>query len=221
MHIALNRKKRSFHLTCMISAFIIVLIIILWFFAFIGKAYTTVSSFDSYPVLVIDPGHGGYDRGATGIDGTPEKDLNLSISYKLKFISELMGVDVIMTRSDDTPRTAKEEYSEHDDLVYRTEIANNTPNAMMISIHQNTFPSELVSGVQILYSDSNESRRIAQPAPKKLYITSNTNCPTLLVECGFISNGKDLAKLKTNDYQICFSAVLAASVLQYLCSTSL
>ncbi len=211
---------------------------ILCFFAYLGKTAVPTSLLDIRPVLVIDPGHGGYDHGALGIDGTPEAELNLSISQKLECIAEFTGIKSIMTRTDDTPRTTREKYSEHEDLVYRTEIANHTRNAMMICIHQNTYPSELISGVQVLYSDNDasaawgtlthnnlltlldtENRRVAQPAPEKLYITSNTNCPTLLVECGFISNNKDLNKLKDYDYQTCFATVLAASFMQYVCGS--
>lgn len=229
MHTALN-KRVSFYLTCCCTAIIILILSS-------GKPVTTpvFNSFNG-STLVIDPGHGGCDCGALGTDGTKESGLNLDISLRLKDIAALYGLRTVMTRSDDSSLSDMNSYSEHNDLVRRTEIANSEPDAVLISIHQNTFPNALPSGMQVLYAENEESRllgeliqsniissldtenrRIAQPAPKKLYITSNAQCPTVLIECGFISNSSDLEKLKDTEYQKSFAMLTAASYIQYLC----
>lgn len=184
--------------------------------------------------LVIDPGHGGVDSGAIALNGTRESDLNLAIGLKLQALADFIGVKAVMTRADDSMRTDMKSYSEHDELVYRTKIANSTPNAVLISIHQNCYPTSQPSGAQVLYAKSDgsrslgeisynnilnflepENRRVLEPAPKSLYITANVTCPAILVECGFISNFSDLEKLSDKEYQTAFASVLMGSFLQF------
>ena len=184
--------------------------------------------------LVIDPGHGGFDGGAIAADGTRECDLNLKIALKLEKIADLAGVNTVLTRKDDSRKTDILSYSEHEDLVSRTKTINQVPNAVLISIHQNDYPTSQPSGAQVLYAQGEEScrlgkltqdklvralqpenRRLAEAAPKKLYITSNVVCPAILVECGFLSNGNDLEKLQNDAYQTSFAAILFSSYLQF------
>ena len=103
-----------------------------------------------------------------------------------------------MTREDDSCRTDYASYSEHEDLVYRTQLINAVPNGILISIHQNNYPTSQPSGAQVLYARGeqskafgelthrniltylqNENRRVAEPAPKNLYLTANVNCPAI------------------------------------------
>ena len=105
----------------------------------------------------------------------------------------------------------------------------------MISIHQNDFPTGQPSGSQVLYSvfESSEilgkrmqenlicqldpeNRRLAVPAPRELYLTANTRCPAVLVECGFMSNNFEVLKLKDPAYQTKLAAVIAASYLSFI-----
>ncbi len=185
--------------------------------------------------LVIDPGHGGFDGGAVSADGTKESELNLSIGLKLRSIAELLGLKTQMTRSDESARQDYASYSEHEDLVARTEQINAEPGALLISIHQNDFPTGQPSGAQVLYAKTPgseslgrichqnlveqldpQNRRLAAPAPRSLYITSHVSCPAVLVECGFMSNFDDVQKLRDGSYQTSLALVLAASLLQYL-----
>lgn len=184
--------------------------------------------------LVIDAGHGGIDGGAVGADGSRESDINLAIAMKLRALAEFYGLDNTMVRSDDSSKSPAESYSEHEDLVCRTEIINNSHNPILISIHQNSFPTGLPSGAQVIYSSSEGSellgtiahtnligtldpmnRRLAEPASKNLYILSHVSCPAILVECGFMSNFSDICKLTDDSYQTSVSAVLMASYLQF------
>ena len=184
--------------------------------------------------LVIDPGHGGIDGGAISTDGTKESDINLAIALKLRALAEFIGQKTVMTREDDSWRTDAASYSEHEDLVHRTEIINAAPNAILFSIHQNCFPTAQPSGAQVLYAKNEgsdvlgrlthnnliscldpENRRVAEPASEKLYITANVRCPAILVECGFMSKNFDVLKLKENGYQLSLALVLMCSFLQY------
>ena len=187
--------------------------------------------------LVIDPGHGGIDGGAISANGTKESDINLAIGLKLRSLAEFLGVRTAMTRENDALHTDYEHYSEHDDLVRRTEQINRYPDGVLISIHQNYYPTSQPSGAEILYASSEKSRelgeitqrnlvsllqpnnrRVAGPASKSLYITSNISCPGILAECGFLSNLADLEQLTREDYQTSLAAVLLLSYLQFVSS---
>ena len=184
--------------------------------------------------LVIDPGHGGIDGGAVAVDGTKESDINLAIALKLRALAEFYALENVMTRQDDSSRSSAERYSEHEDLVSRAEFVNAAENPVLISIHQNCYPTGQPSGPQVLYAatESSESlgklthqnligslypgnRRVAEPASRKLYVLNHVSCPAILVECGFLSNLSDLGKLSDSSYQTTLSAVLMASYLQY------
>lgn len=139
-----------------------------------------------------------------------------------------------MTRQDDSTKSDTPNYSEHRDLECRTEIVNEAPNPVLISIHQNCFPTGVPSGPQVMYAATQDSeelgklmhgnlirslapenRRVAEPASKGLYILSHVSCPAVLVECGFMSNFSDMENLKTSGYQTSVAAVLMGSYLQY------
>lgn len=224
-------KSKAFYLTCLAAAFIMITVTHAYSYHSVVKSASVINE---NITLVIDPGHGGFDGGAIAPDGTKESDLNLEISEKIKAISELLGIRTLMTRIDDTPRTSSDDYSERKDLEYRVGIANREPNAVLLSIHQNTFQNSVPSGVQILHADNDKSknlavmmqkniisaidplnRRVAQPAPKNLFITKNASCPALLIECGFISNSQDLSNLKDSNYQIKLSMLITATFHQY------
>jgi len=185
--------------------------------------------------LVIDAGHGGIDGGAIGINGMKESDINLDIALRLQTISSLFGEKTLMTRIDDSMRTDAAAYSEREDLIHRTDIINSVENGVLISIHQNCYPTPQPSGAQVLYSKADGSeqlgkimhnsivdylepsnRRVAEPASDKLYITSHAECPSVLVECGFMSNFSDLQKLCDSAYQIQLSAVIFASYMEFI-----
>lgn len=185
--------------------------------------------------LVIDAGHGGIDGGAVGADGSRESDINLAIALRLQAVSAFCGQSAVMTRTDDSCGADALSYSEHEELVYRTQVVNATPNAVLLSIHQNCYPTAQPSGAQVLYSSNGKSedfgrlmhdnlvssldpqnRRVAEPDKNRLYILSNVDCPAILVECGFVSNHSDITKLTDSRYQTALSTVLMASYLQFI-----
>lgn len=198
-----------------------------------------VISQNSRSTLVLDAGHGGIDGGAISDSGLKESDINLQIALKTEALVRFLGFDTVMTRETDTDNSDNKAYSEHDNLVQRVKLANSTENAVLISIHQNKFPSAVVSGAEVMYSDNDDSkalglitqdnlvtlldssnRRVARPAPKELLLTSTVECPTILVECGFMSNPQEVKKLASNDYQLKLAAILAGSYIQFLNNTA-
>lgn len=198
-----------------------------------------VISQSSRSTLVLDAGHGGIDGGAISDSGLKESDINLQIALKTEALVHFLGIDTVMTRETDTDNSDNKAYSEHDNLVQRVKLANSAENAVLISIHQNKFPSAVVSGAEVMYSDNDDSkalglitqdnlvalldssnRRVARPAPKELLLTSSVECPTILVECGFMSNPQEVQKLASNDYQLKLAAILAGSYIQFLNNTA-
>ena len=198
-----------------------------------------VISQNSRSTLVLDAGHGGIDGGAISDSGLKESDINLQIALKTEALVRFLGINTVMTRETDTDNSDNKAYSEHDNLVQRVKLANSTENAVLISIHQNKFPSAVVSGAEVMYSDNDDSkalglitqdnlvtlldssnRRVARPAPKELLLTSSVECPTILVECGFMSNPQEVKKLASNDYQLKLAAILAGSYIQFLNNTA-
>lgn len=199
----------------------------------------SVISQSSRSTLVLDAGHGGVDGGAISDTGLKESDINLQIALKTEALAHFLGVDTVMTRETDTDNSEDKAYSEHDNLIQRAKLANSTENAVLISIHQNKFPSAVVSGAEVMYSDNDDSkalglltqdnlvalldtsnRRVARPAPKELLLTSSVECPTILVECGFMSNPQEAQRLASNEYQLKIAAILAGSYIQYLNNTA-
>ena len=184
--------------------------------------------------LVIDAGHGGVDGGAVSADGKKESDINLNIALKMSALSDFLGIDCVLTRDTDSDNSDSGSYSEHNSLVSRAELANSIDNSLLISIHQNKFPSELVSGAEIMYADTEgsrelglitqenmvslldpENRRVARPAPSELLLTSSVKCPAILAECGFMSNPDESHRLSTSEYQLKIAVVLMGSYIQF------
>ena len=124
---------------------------------------TSVESDEERPVIVIDPGHGGMDGGASSVDGTLEKDINLEIALKLKEIAEEYPVDVVMTRENDvslhTDDSASIRNQKRQDLLRRKEIIQEADADLAVSIHLNSFPSDQsVYGAQVFYPKDDVER---------------------------------------------------------------
>ena len=189
-------------------------------------------------MLVLDAGHGGEDGGAVSGGGVAESGINLQITRRLYEILRFLGHPAVMTRTgddaiyDDSASTLREK--KVSDLKNRTALANGTPNGMLISIHQNCYPDRKPSGAQVLYAASDgsdalgtqmhdnlvayldpQNRRVAAPISDKIYLMREVKCPAVLVECGFLSNESECAKLKDGGYQTKLAAVIIASYLQY------
>lgn len=187
-------------------------------------------------VLVIDPGHGGCDGGAIAANGTKESDINLEIALKTEAIADFAGIKSVLTRSTDTDGAENGNYSERQNLLNRVDVINNTPDAVLISVHQNVYPSDKVRGAEVMYAATNgseelatmlqsnlvsyldtENRRVARPAPEELLVTSSIRCTGVLAECGFLSCPDEAQRLASYDYQLKIAEIFIASFLQFTC----
>ncbi len=177
------------------------------------------------PIIVLDAGHGGIDGGCSSADGVPEKGINLDILLRLRDMLEISGYTVEVTRDTDTSIHDKGiegiANQKSSDMDNRLEIFNKHENAVCISIHQNQFTDSRYHGAQMFYSSSNdESERLArtlqsrfaenlQPenereiklCGKELFLCYYSKNPTVMAECGFLSNPDEAALLNTDDYR--------------------
>lgn len=189
--------------------------------------------------IVIDPGHGGEDGGATGVAGTRESDLNLAVSLRLQALLRLFGHEPVMVRTTDTAvySAGAGTISEKkvSDIHNRVRLVNDTPGALLVSIHQNFFTQGKYSGAQVFYADDAYSRELAQRMQAQLrasldpgnrreakgaagtvYLMNHIQTPGILVECGFLSNAAEEARLNTPAYQTRLAMTMAAVLLQNL-----
>lgn len=206
----------------------------------------TISVFNAWlplsgKVIVIDPGHGGVDGGAS-FNNILEKNINLEVSLKLKQMLEKEGANIIMTRAKDVALdhlNNKNEYRHKRDLISRVDIINNTRPDIFLSIHVNAERSSpKVQGPMVFYFyDSVNSRQLAQCLQKKLeeayvevghmvpsrrpydnmslFILKNTKPPGVIVELGFITNSRDRQLLTTQDFQNRISKAIVLAIKEY------
>lgn len=118
--------------------------------------------------IVIDPGHGGKDPGAIGVNGIYEKNVNLSISFYLRDLLVARGFDVVMTREDDrllVNYTREEEKAQ--DLQARVDVATRERADLFISIHANSYPeNNNIQGTMVLYYDPANYNSKYKPSPQ-------------------------------------------------------
>ncbi|MCI9147014.1 MAG: N-acetylmuramoyl-L-alanine amidase [Hungatella sp.] len=188
------------------------------------------------PVVVIDSGHGGRDPGKIGIDGSLEKDLNLEIAKKLKSYLEQSDVTVIMTRDNDSGLyDSKDDNKKMADMKARCDLINRTAPALTVSIHQNSYHEEPVSGGQVFYyKDSEKGKRLAEILQKRFdfvlgennrrtakpnanyYLLLHVRSPIVIVECGFLSNQAEASLLNTPEYQDRLAWTIHMGIMEYL-----
>ena len=200
--------------------------------------YIQTSGEPPVQTLVIDAGHGGEDGGAVAENGTLESEINLDIALRLEALADFWGIPVVMTRS--TPEIQYPENAEtlsakkKADQNARIGLIQSIPGAVLISIHQNYYPSAAPWGIQVFYgvvsgseplaeiAQENlteqlapDNRRLASPINESIYLMRKAECPAILVECGFLSNASELEKLETESYRTELAAVLLASYQEY------
>ena len=192
---------------------------------------------DNHHTIIIDPGHGGEDGGATSCTGILESKFNLDIALRLNDMMHLLGIQTIMIRDTDRSVYTKGEtiaQKKVSDLQERVRLINETQNAVVISIHQNTFPDGQYWGSQVFYPDTAGSRELATIMQNQLqtslmpsnnrksklssgvYLMEHIQCTGILLECGFLSNPEEEAKLRDGEYQKHLCAVIASVCCQYL-----
>lgn len=210
-----------------ITAIILILCVLSLCFLSLGQEAKVIPSFSksSKQRIIIDAGHGGFDGGAVAQDGTIEKDINLNISVALRDILIQNGYEVIMTRETDISTASNEKdrttSQKKSDLMNRLELMKANPDALFVSIHLNKFTTSAASGSQVFYSGNlpeskllgdfiqssiinllqPQNKRVNKKATSSTYLLYNAPIPAVLVECGFLSNSKDLQNLKNSEYQ--------------------
>ena len=183
--------------------------------------------------IAIDEGHGGIDGGAVSISGTPESEINLQISQRLNDLFHLLGYRTVMLRNTDTSlHTEGNSISAQkvSDLKHRVQMITEQNATLLISIHQNTFSNKRYSGAQVFYHSDEKSLSLASalqnnfiqtlnPSSKRkpkaaqgIYLMEHISCPGILIECGFLTNAQEEARLKSADYQKQLCCVIAATV---------
>lgn len=209
--------------------------------AYWGSAATSVIAqkipLERYHTVIIDAGHGGVDGGATSCTGKLESAFNLEIALRLNDLMHLLGMHTKMVRTSDISVYTQGETiaaKKVSDLKNRVQLVNETENALLLSIHQNTFSDSRYSGSQVFYAPKGEGQFLAEQLQTALVQTinpgSNRRCKRadgvylmehiektgILIECGFLSNVEEEAKLRSNEYQKKLCCVIATTVFNFL-----
>lgn len=185
--------------------------------------------------VIIDAGHGGADSGKVGVNGSLEKKLNLEITRKLEELLKAEGFKTALTRTDDAGLYEEESTSKKaEDLKNRCTYINEEKPDLVVSIHQNSYTDPSAHGAQVFYfAHSQEGEKIAQifqeclceadpsntrvaKANDTYYLLKRTEVPTIIAECGFLSNPEEAEKLADEDYQDLIAQALCKAVKQCL-----
>ncbi|MBP3041928.1 N-acetylmuramoyl-L-alanine amidase [Bacillaceae bacterium Marseille-Q3522] len=174
--------------------------------------------------IVIDPGHGGEDPGATGASGQHEKEFTLSLSKKIAALLEQEAqIQVLMTREEDVFLSAEERF--------RPKFANENEADLYISIHGNTFDDPSVSGTASFYYHQN-SKAFANTIHQKVvnatsfkdrgvnkenfFVLKDTNMPAVLLEIGYMTNPDEEQQMLSDNFQKEIANSIYEGVIEFL-----
>lgn len=215
-------KKKNIFIE-IILFFSIIFYLLFTYFIF-NNDFAVTKPVNNY-TIILDAGHGYPDGGATNYDGTiVESDLNLSIVLKLQNLLESVGMDVMLTRTDENgiyaSNIATIRKKKISDLENRVKIANTSNASLFLSIHMNKLPQTQYFGWQCFYKNNDEkSKNFADEIQESLnsfmekennrkikpisdiYLAKNIKIPFVLVECGFLSNVQESILLTNSSYQ--------------------
>lgn len=215
-------KKKNIFIE-IILFFSIIFYLLFTYFIF-NHDFAVTKPLNNY-TIILDAGHGYPDGGATNYDGTiVESDLNLSIVLKLQNLLESVGMDVMLTRTDENgiyaSNIATIRKKKISDLENRVKIANTSNASLFLSIHMNKLPQTQYFGWQCFYKNNDEkSKNFADEIQESLnsfmekennrkikpisdiYLAKNIKIPFVLVECGFLSNVQESILLTNSSYQ--------------------
>lgn len=205
----------------------------------IVPAAPAFSAWKNAQTLVIDAGHGGFDGGAIGANGTTEQHINLSIARRTQALAGFFGIQTEMTRQDenalDFVAGNSVRQNKTADIKKREQIANAAQNPIFISIHLNKFVDPQYSGAQVFYSknapDSKllaqnlqsclmtgihaDNHRQAKLAADTIYLMKKLSCPAVIVECGFLSNPAEEQLLQEESYHKKLTVCIMSGYLCY------
>ena len=188
--------------------------------------------------VVLDAGHGGIDGGVVGREtGVKESDVNLAVTMKLKTVLERAGFDVVLTRKTEAGLYgAATKGFKRRDMSKRKEIIEEAKPIVMISVHQNFYPTRTSRGGQVFYRSGNESgQKLAEGIQKQFndlygeqgvrqrtaatgdyYMLKCTDYTSVIAECGFLSNYEEEQRLLQPEYQKKLAAVIAGTLSVWL-----
>lgn len=233
-------KRKKIYLCLIVAALSLAFVLVLFTAANeSGKMIMAPVQKKQERVYIIDAGHGGEDGGAVGFGNTVEKELNLSIALKLNDIMHSLGFKTLLTRSEDVMTCDEglktQRQRKVSDIHNRLDLLEKTENAVLISIHQNSYQSNTSSGTQVFYSGNNDeslrlaetvqstvinllqnnNKRMVKKAGTSIYLLYYAKKPAVLVECGFITSPADCEKLKSDSYQNELAFAIACSVINF------
>lgn len=187
------------------------------------------------PIIIIDAGHGGSDPGKVGVAGTREKDINLKIALYLKDMLEAQDIEVIMTRDEDEELSTDSTNRKASDMKERVSLIQESNADAVVSIHQNSYTDPQVYGAQCFYyTDSEEGKELASILQEQIvsstnqtkireiksnadyYLLKHSSLPTVIVECGFLSNPEEEKLLLDKEYQRKMAWAIHLGILKYL-----
>lgn len=202
------------------------------------QATTVSASVTQAPLIILDAGHGGTDGGSSSPNGTLECNLNLQVTLKTDAVLGLLGEETLLVRDTDTdladPDAKTISQKKVTDIRNRVSLVNSHPESVLISIHQNTYPEQQCHGAQVFYGTVGDSKLLAQQLQDNLsnfvdptnqrkakaispdvYLMKHIKVPGILVECGFLTNPEEEAKLKSEAYQKQLAIAIAVTAINH------
>ena len=190
--------------------------------------------------ILIDPGHGGEDGGAVGVSGSEEKMLNLAVALELKSLCEAAEIPIIMTRETDIslgdPNKTTIAARKKDDMYKRKELAERVNTKAYIGVHMNFFEESKYRGAQVFYSPDNDDSRVlgeilqarllagindgntrtAHVADKGIFLLNDVSVPSIIIECGMLSNHEEEQLLSDPAYQKLLAECIFKGIQEFI-----
>lgn len=186
--------------------------------------------------IVVDAGHGGSDPGKVGVNDALEKDINLQLALKLRDLLEEKDIDVVMTRDSDAGLYEEDSANKKaTDMQNRCKIITDANPVFTVSLHQNSYTTPDIKGAQVFYYGQSEKGKelaeiiqaslISQVDPantrtakanESYYLLKKTPTPTVIVECGFLSNPEEAELLLDDNYQNQLISAIYLGIEAYL-----
>ena len=240
MKVKFDRKKKW-----KIALAVFLMIIIVCIAPVYNSVLIKVQQITGADIIVIDPGHGGRDGGASSAAGVLEKDINLAIAFYIRELAEADGWQVVLTREEDISLGEKLSKTirgkKTADLIERREMIRDINPTVAVSIHLNSFKQDpSVRGAQTFYpagsgeqTVTDESKKLAEMIQKQLVqgiadgtdrsalkkrdalMLKNPTVPMAMVECGFLSNPEEAALLEQEEYQRKLARYIYEGILIY------
>ena len=189
--------------------FSLILILLIWQSQTGEEATLNQTAEGTKAVVVLDPGHGGFDPGKVGTKGTLEKDINLAIAKKVEKLLADNGYVVSMTRTEDMALCSGNESSKKlTDMKNRVAFIEKADPVLAVSIHQNSFSAGTKGAQVFYYTGSEEGKKLAniiqgsirdavgddnhrvEKANDSYYMLRKVSCPLVIVEWVSLKPGR-------------------------------